>query len=175
MNDEFVITKVEKMIFTIRSQKVMLDRDLASLYGVEVKRLNEQVKRNLERFPEDFMFQCNSSELEDLRSQFATANPASVWNYKNRSLPYLFTENGVAMLSSVLSSAQAIQVNISIMRIFTKLRSFLLMERELNDRMTKIEHDTNKLFKIVFERLDDYEVMVTPFLPQNRKKIGLKK
>ncbi len=121
MNDEFVITKVEKMIFTIRSQKVMLDRDLASLYGVEVKRLNELVKRNLERFPEDFMFQCNSSELDDLRSQFATANPARVWNHKSRSLPYLFTENGVAMLSSVLSSPQAIQVIISIIRIFTKL------------------------------------------------------
>lgn len=154
----------------------MLDTDLAELYGVEVKRLNEQVKRNIDRFPDDFMFQCNSDELESLRSQIATANPTTVWNYKRRSLPFLFTENGVAMLSSVLSSQQAIQVNIAIMRIFTKLRSFLLLEKNLSDRMSSLEEKTTVLFKVVFERLDDHEDQLTTRSPlqHNRKKIGLK-
>lgn len=174
MNENIVFTKIEKMIYLIRGQKVMLDSDLAELYGVEVKRLNEQVKRNIERFPEDFMFQCNPDEMESLRSQFATANCSTPWNYKRRTRPFLFTENGVAMLSSVLFSKQAIMINISIMRIFTKLRSFLLLERNLNDRMDNLEKNTNKMFKIVFERFDDYEEMLTPKLPEKRKKIGLK-
>lgn len=153
----------------------MLDSDLAELYGVETKRLIEQVKRNIERFPSDFMFECNSDELQSLRSQLATTNTTNTWNHKRRSLPLLFTENGVAMLSSVLNSKRAIAVNISIMRIFTKLRSFLLLEKELLDRMDKLEMDSAKLFKIVFERLDEYEKLVTPKLPINRNKIGLKK
>lgn len=176
MKEFDVQLKIEKMIYTIRGQKVMLDADLAELYGVEVKRLNEQVKRNIERFPDDFMFQCNSSDLENLRSQFATTNSSTIWNYKRRALPFLFTENGVAMLSSVLHSKSAISVNISIMRIFTKLRSFLLMEKDFQDRMDRIEANTNYLFKIVFERLDDHEHSLAkqPLLKPARKKIGLK-
>lgn len=122
------ITKIEAMIFTIRGQRVMLDSDLAELYGVETKRLLEQVRRNGDRFPEDFMFKCSSEELEDLRSQFATTNCLSYWNSMRRSDPIVFTESGVAMLSSVLNSPQAIQVNIAIIRVFVKLRSFLVME-----------------------------------------------
>ncbi len=107
-------------IYLIKDQKVMMDRDLAELYSVETKRLNEQVKRNKERFPEDFMFQLTKKEFENLKSQFATSS----WGGR-RTLPYVFTEQGVAMLSSVLNSERAIQVNIQIMRIFTKIRQML--------------------------------------------------
>ena len=95
-------TTIQNMIYIVRGHRVMLDSDLAVLYGVEVKRLNEQVKRNTERFPEDFMFQCNIDDLASLRSQIATANLESDWNYKFRTSPYVFTESCVAMLSSVL-------------------------------------------------------------------------
>ena len=162
---------IEKMIYVIRGQKVMLDKDLASLYGVETRRLNEQVKRNIDRFPTDFMFQLSKEEYDFLKSQIATSKTGRGGKQK---LPMVFTENGLAMLSGVLNSKRAIQVNISIMRIFTKLRSFLLLEKDLNDRVTNIEVGTSKLFKIVFERLDNLEVN-TPFLPKKRKRIGLKK
>ena len=152
----------------------MLDSDLASLYGVETKVLKQAVKRNTHRFPSDFMFECNLNELADLRSQFVTANQLNIWNHKRRNSVMLFTENGVAMLSSVLNSEQAIQVNISIMRIFTKLRSFLLMEASRSDKTDQLEQKTNKLFRVVFERLDSLEES-TPFIKPNRKKIGLKK
>ncbi len=100
------ITKIEVMIFIIRGQRVMLDSDLAELYGVELKALLQAVRRNQERFPTDFAFECTSSELEDLRSQFATTNRAIDWNHMRRSLPFVFTESGVAMLSSVLNSIE---------------------------------------------------------------------
>jgi hypothetical protein len=112
MSDVIDSLKIQSMIYIIRGQKVMLDSDLAQLYEVEVKRLNEQVKRNIERFPTDFMFQCDINDLNDLRSQIATANSVSAWNHMNRSSPFVFTESGVAMLSSVLNSKRAIAVNI---------------------------------------------------------------
>ena len=169
------ITKIEAMIFTIRGQKVMLDSDLAELYGIETKRLIEQVKRNIYRFPLDFMFECTSGELDDLRSQIATSNAVSTWKHKRWSTPLVFTESGVAMLSSVLNSPQAIQVNIAIIRVFVKLRSFLVMEQASPDRIEKLEKNTTKLFKIVFERMDSIEEIVFPELPSKRKKIGIKK
>ncbi|MGE3609320.1 MAG: ORF6N domain-containing protein [Bacteriovoracaceae bacterium] len=162
---------IEKMIYVIRDHKVMLDSDLAELYEVDTKVLNQAVKRNISRFPLDFMFQLTSEECDSLRSQFVTSK---VGRGGRRYLPYVFTENGVAMLSSVLSSEKAIQINVSIMRIFTRLRSFLLLEKDLSERVTKLEHGTNQMFKVVFERLDSYEEMVTPKLPGNRKKVGLK-
>lgn len=165
--------KIEAMIYTINGHKVMLDSDLAKLYGVETKALNRQVRRNLSRFPEDFLIEPNSNELEDLRRQFGTANSSNYWNHKRRTAPMLFTENGVAMLSTVLNSERAIQVNIAIMRTFTKLRSFLAMENSLDGRISNLEKNTHKLFKIVFERLDKIEDQVTPKLPANRKRIGL--
>jgi len=127
-NDAETFSQIEKMIYIIRGQRVMLDSDLAQLYGVETKALNQAVKRNLDRFPEDFYFECNFSDLEDLRSQIVTAKlekDATIWNHKRRVNPYVFTENGVAMLSGVLHGPLAVKVNISIMRIFTKLRSYL--------------------------------------------------
>lgn len=163
---------VEKMIYVIRGEKVMLDSDLAELYGVETKYLNRQLKRNLTRFPSDFAFQLNDEEWEFLRCQFVTSNNEGRGG--RRYLPYVFTENGVAMLSSILSSERAIQVNISIMRIFTKLRSFLLLEKELVGEMNKLKANTNKMFKIVFERLDDLEDLKGPLHPTDRNKIGLK-
>ena len=175
MDEKNLLTKIEKMIFVIRGQKVMLDSDLAKLYGVETKALNQAVRRNEDRFPSDFMFKCNSDDLESLRSQIVTTNSLNTWNYKRRNPPIAFTENGIAMLSSVLKSKEAIQVNISIMRIFNKLRSFLLLEKELREKMDKLEIDTGKLFRLVFERLDDYETQLEPHLPKKRKKIGLKK
>ena len=170
------IQKIEAMIYIIRGQRVMLDSDLAKLYGVETKRLVEQVKRNSERFPEDFLLIPDSSELAYLRSQIATLERATYQNHVFKFTPYLFTENGVAMLSSVLRSKEAIQVNISIMRAFTKLRSFLALDtHSIEGRVEDLEKGTNKLFKLVFERLDSIEMQITPRLSENRKKIGLKK
>ncbi|MDD4976782.1 MAG: ORF6N domain-containing protein [Bacteriovorax sp.] len=162
---------IEKMIYVIRDQKVMIDSDLAKLYGVETRIINRNVKRNIQRFPGDFMFQLDEIEHDSLISQIGISN---VGRGGRRIPPYVFTENGVAMLSSVLNSENAILVNISIIRIFTKLRSFLMMENSLNERVTNLEKGTNQIFKIVFERLDSYEEMITPKLPENRKKIGLR-
>jgi hypothetical protein len=166
----FDISRIQEMIYIIRGQKVMLDSDLANLYGVETKRLNEQVRRNIDRFPDDFMFQLTDDEFNNLRSQIATS---SLEYGGRRYQPLVFTENGVAMLSTVLNSKQAIMVNIAIMRIFTKLRSFYLLEKDLVRQMDELKSDTNKIFKIVFERLDDLEE-TRPSLPNPRKKIGIK-
>lgn len=165
------IQKIEAMIYTIRGQKVMLDSELATLYGVETKQLNRQVRRNLARFPNDFMFQLNHEEYVLLKCQKGTSKVGSGGKQK---LPLVFTENGVAMLSGMLNSPKAIQVNISIMRTFTKLRSYLAMDNSLSEKVDKLEKGTNKLFKIVFERLDGLEEQITPKLPANRKKIGIK-
>jgi hypothetical protein len=170
---EYSIETIEAMIYTIRGQRVMLDSDLAKLYGVETKRLKEQVKRNMDRFPSDFLIEPNFSDLADLRSQIATLGLANTENYVFKHTPYLFSENGVAMLSSVLQSKQAIQVNIAIMRTFTKLRSFLSMENSIEGRVTNLEKGTQKLFKSVFKTLDNLEDQILSKLPGNRKKIGL--
>ena len=126
-------TIVEK-IYIIGGQKVMLDRDLAEMYGVEVKRLNQAVKRNNSRFPEDFMFQLSQDEFQNLKSQFVTSSWGGI-----RKLPYAFTEQGVAMLSSVLNSETAIQVNIQIIRLFTKMKHMILDNKDLWMKIEKIE------------------------------------
>lgn len=168
---EFQNKKIEAMIYMIRGQKVMLDNDLAELYEVETRIINRNVQRNIVRFPPDFMFQLTLEEYEALRSQIGISKEGKGGR---RYMPYAFTENGVAMLSSVLNSERAILINISIIRIFTRLRSFLMLEKDLNERVSKLEQGTNQLFKIVFERMDNYEEMLTPKLPANRKKVGLK-
>lgn len=165
------IFKIKNMVYLIRDQKVMIDSDLASLYNVETKRLNEQVKRNLKRFPTDFMFQLTSEELDLLKSQIATSKEG---RGGKRKLPYAFTENGIAMLSGILNSDRAINVNISIMRIFTKLRSFHALESNLVNDFRELKKNSNYLFKIVFERLDNIEDDLIPQLPRKRRKIGLK-
>jgi hypothetical protein len=151
---------LERMIYTFRGQKVMIDGDLAILYGVETRSLNQQVKRNLRRFPPDFMFQLTEEEAANLPTR--------------KYLPYAFTENGVAMLSGVLNSDRAISVNIAIMRTFTKLRSFLALEYSNSQKINDLDKSTTKMFKVVFERLDDFDPHVTPQIPTTRKKIGLK-
>lgn len=156
-------------IYVIRNQKVLLDRDLAQLYGIETKRLNEAVKRNLSRFPEDFMFQLNSFEFENLKSQFATSS----WG-GNRKLPYAFTEHGILMLSSVIHSDQAISVNIQIMRLFTQMRQWILDHSELQEKIQHLEqkvdnHDKN--IELVFSYLDELSATQPT---SNRKPIGYK-
>jgi hypothetical protein len=154
----------------IRGHKVMIDVDLAELYEVQTKRLNEQVSRNSKRFPADFMFQLTKVEAEALRSQFATSK---VGRGGRRSLPYAFTEQGVATLSSVLNSERAIEVNISIMRAFVKLRQMLESNEELNRKFAAVirklsTHD--KYFKVVFDELKRLTGQPTP----QRKQIGFK-
>jgi len=145
---------IQNMIFVIRENKVMLDRDLAELYGVETKVLNQAVKRNLERFPEDFMFQLNDNDLENLRSQFVTSSSHGGRRY----LPYAFTQNGIAMLSSVLNSTEAIQVNISIMRVFVKTSELLRNQAEIYKKIEKIERQGTKNAKdieLIFRAIKD--------------------
>lgn len=127
---------VERRIFIIRGIKVMLDADLAELYGVPLKRLNEQVRRNKERFPGDFMFQLSEEESMNLRSQIATSS----WGGR-RYLPYAFTEHGVTMLSSVLRSAQAVEMNILIIRAFIRLREILASDKELAQKILDLERE----------------------------------
>ena len=155
------VDNIEPLIKIIRGQQVMLDRDLATLYGVETKRLNEQVKRNIKRFPEDFMFQLTKDEC--LRSQIATLNERRGQHLKY--MPYVFTENGVAMLSSVLRSDTAIEVNIRIMRAFTSMRHFLQNNAEVFQRLSTMEYhqlemqqhlqESDKRIEEVFRRLDE--------------------
>ena len=137
---------IEPLIKVIRGQQVMLDRDLAALYGVETKRLNEQVKRNIKRFPEDFMFQLTKDEC--LRSQIATLNEERGQHLKY--MPYVFTENGIAMLSSVLRSDTAIEVNIRIMRAFTSMRHFLQNNAEVFQRLFLLEYHQLEMQHIYF-------------------------
>ncbi len=138
MNKMIPVEVIEKKIFLIRGQKVMIDRDIAEMYGVETKRLNEQVRRNIKRFPEDFMFQLSKEEFDNLKSQIATSSWGGV-----RKRPLAFTENGVAMLSGVLTSDSAIEVNIQIMRTFTRLKTLALENNELKAIVAKIEKRLN--------------------------------
>ena len=165
--------KLETMIYTIRGHRVMLDKDLAELYEMDTSRLNEAVRRNLERFPGDFLIIPDLKELSELRSQIAILEGVSSRNLVFRYSPHLFTENGVAMLSSVLNSKSAIQINITIMRTFTKMRGFLTMDDSSKD-IKKLNDKTNQLFKVVFERLDHIDEILEPRIPANRNKIGLK-
>jgi hypothetical protein len=141
--------RIESSILLLRDQKVILDRDLAMLYGVETKTLVRAVKRNLDRFPADFMFQLSSEELEHLRCQFGTS---SLWGGR-RYAPYAFTEQGVAMLSSVLRSPRAVAVNIEIMRAFVRLRRMLASNVDLARKLDALERKYDSQFKAVFDAI----------------------
>ena len=159
------IQQIERRIYLIRGQKVMLDRDLAELYQVKPIALRQQVKRNLDRFPEDFMFQLTEKEAEMLVSQNVIPSKKSLGGY----LPFVFTQEGVAMLSSVLRSKQAVQVNVAIMRAFVRLRQMLESNEELNRKFAAVirklsEHD--KYFKVVF---DELEKLSNPLIPPHRQ------
>jgi hypothetical protein len=155
---------IERRIMLVRGQKVMLDADLAELYEVETKALNRAVRRNLSRFPQDFMFQLSHEEAENLRFRFGTSSRWGGPRYN----PLAFTEQGVAMLSSVLRSPRAVQVNIAIMRAFVKLREMLASNRDLARRLDDMEKQYDKQFKAVFDAIR--ELMTPPEKP--RRKIG---
>lgn len=139
---------IEQKIFLIRRKKVMFDRDLAILYGVETRSLNQAVRRNKERFPEDFMFQLNKEEFENWVSQIVIPNPAAKMGL--RIAPLVFTEQGVAMLSSVLKSEKAIQVNIQIVRTFTKIKEMIISNKELRRKIEEMESSYDAKFATVF-------------------------
>jgi hypothetical protein len=170
--DEVVMSK----IYVIRNVNVMLDRDLAELYGVETKYLKRQVKRNIIRFPEDFMFELTEQEFKDWRSQFVTSNEDKMGL---RYAPYAFTEDGVAQLSTVLSSERAIKVNIQIIRLFSKMRKLVLTHKDILHKLEElerndIEHD--KKIELIFEYLKQLEKAKQVELEhKHRKKIGFKK
>lgn len=152
-NCDFKSQDIESLIRIIKGQQVILDCDLALLYSIETKRLKEQVNRNLNRFPKDFMFQLSREEFNSLRSQIATSNKRGGSRY----LPYAFTESGIAMLSSVLRSPTAIDINIRIMRAFVSMRRFLTNNAQIFQRLANIEHhqiDTDHRIDEVFKRLD---------------------
>ena len=161
------VDRIEKAILLIRGQKVMLDADLAELYDVETKVLVQAVKRNLERFPEDFMFQLSQEEFAILRSQIVTSSDWGGRRYR----PYAFTEQGVAMLSSVLRSQRAIQVNIEIMRAFIRLRQMLASHVELARKLDALEKKYDVQFKQVFEAIR--QLMAPP--EPKRRPIGFRK
>ncbi len=141
------------------------------MYEVDTKMLNRQVRRNISRFPDDFMFQLSSSEYESLKCQIGTSKTGRGGKQKQ---PLVFTENGVAMLSGILRSERDVSVNIAIMRIFTKLRSFNLLEKDLVNRIDLLESDATEVFKVVFERLDSIE-NAKDSMSEDRTKIGIKK
>ena len=151
MSDIISVEAIAGKIYLIRGTKIMLDRDLATLYGVETKVLKQAVRRNIKRFPTDFMFELTKEELKNWRSQFVTSNGIKMGL---RHLPMAFTEQGVAMLSSVLKSDRAVEVNIQIMRVFVKLRQLLLDNEELRKEIEEVKQITDKRFQIVFETLD---------------------
>jgi hypothetical protein len=172
-------TLIESKIYLIRGQKVMLDFDLAEMYAVENKRLKEQVRRNIERFPEDFMFELTKDEAEMLlksqiptpsRSQFATLKRGQNIKY----LPFAFTEHGVLMLSSVLRSEQAVQVNIQIMRVYSKMKELLIMHKDILVKLEQLEKKTDKhdnQIKIIF----DYIKKLIEQPTERTERIGFKK
>lgn len=166
--DEIVMNK----IYVIRDQKVMLDRDLAELYGVETKVLKQAVRRNVIRFPIDFMFEMNKEELEIWRSQFVTSKEDRLGL---RYMPFCFTEQGVTMLSCILNSERAIHVNIQIIRIFTRIRQMLADNTELRLEIEKMKTKLNnqdKSMEIVFQYLD--ELLEKKEKPEQRKPVGYK-
>lgn len=170
MPDEIITNK----IYLIREHKVMLDRDLAELYQVETKQLKRQVRRNIERFPLDFMFELSKEEFQNWRSQYGTSNASDKMGL--RYAPYVFTEQGVAMLSSVLSSPRAIAVNIRIIRVFTKLREMLTDNLSIKLEIENIKKrltNHNKNIELVFNYLD--ELIDKKAIQKLRTKIGYKK
>ena len=169
MKELIPVEIIERKIYLIRGHKVMLDRDLAELYEVETRVLNQAVKRNLSRFPEDFMFQLTHAEMENWKSQIVISNKDKMGL---RKAPYAFTENGVAMLSSVLSSERAVEVNIQIMRTFTRLREMLLTHKDLQRKIEDMEKKYDSQFKVVFDAIRQ---LMTPPETSKKKPIGFRR
>jgi len=161
--------RIEQAILVIRGHKVMLDRDLAELYGVETRTLVQAVKRHANRFPPDFMIQLTRQELEDWRSHFVMSNPAAKMGLRRP--PYAFTEQGVAMLSSVLRSERAVLVNIEIIRAFVRFRLVLASHAELEEHLAALERKYDRRFRIVFEALRG---LMAPSVSAAKRPIGFR-
>jgi len=184
-NEIIIQERIAQAIYVIRDQKVMMDAELAEMYGVEIKRLNEQVKRNIDRFPEDFMFQLTEEEWENMNAQVNQENSDEALRSQNATLnkgrgkhrkylPYVFTEQGVAMLSSVLNSPTAIQVNISIMRVFVRMRQWAANYEDLVkkiDELSQAQGEHNEHIRHIYQIIEE---LVRPALTE-RKPIGFKK
>ena len=166
MSELVSIEAVVSKIFFIRGVRVLLDKDLADLYGVETRVLNQAVKRHKKRFPKDFIFQLSKSEYDFLISQFVTSKKSGRGGV--RKMPHAFTEQGVAMLSGILNSDRAIAVNIQIMRTFTKLRHMISDNEDLRQELAELREQTDERFQIVFETLDQLLIMDS----KEKKKIG---
>ena len=164
MSSVIPVKHIEKKILLLRGEKVMLDRDLAELYEVTTFNLNKAVKRNLARFPEDFMFQLKEEEFIALKFQIGMSK--QMGRGGRRYVPYAFTEQGVAMLSSVLRSKRAVQVNIEIMRTFARLRQMIASNKELARRLAELEKKYDRQFKVVFDAIR--ELMTPPKTPVRR-------
>jgi hypothetical protein len=162
---------IHDRIHQIRGQKIMLDSDLASLYGVTTKRLNEQVRRNLSRFPSDFMFRLTVSEAEDLRSQIATSRSG---HGGRRHLPFAFTEHGAVMLASVLNSPQAVETSVFVVRAFVKLRELASTHRILADKLTELERRVGKHDESIRSLVTAIRQLMSPPEPK-RRRIGFHK
>lgn len=171
MNDLIALDILQQKIFIIRNKRVMLDRDLAELYGVPTYRLNEAVKRNIKRFPEDFMFKLNKDELSEL-----IANCDRLQKLKHSSsMPYAFTEHGVTMLSSVLNSDKAIEINVQIVRAFIALRQFVLEHRDLQEQITELKNYFIQYTKDNNEEIDKINEAINLLMERTKpKKIGYK-
>ncbi len=154
---------IERKIYLIRGEKVMLDSDLAELFGVETKNLNKAVKRNMERFPSEFMFQLNHQELTALKFQFGTSNDG---RGGRRTLPYAFTEHGTIMLATVLNSPVAVQASIQIVKAFVRLRQLLATHKDLARNLTEMERKYDAQFRVVFDAIRE---LMTPIVPKKRK------
>ena len=168
MTKQIVKAEYQSLIYEFRGRKIMIDFDLASLYGVETKRLKEQVRRNIGRFPEDFMFELNKEEFVFLRTQFATSKKRGGTRYA----PMAFTEQGVAMLSSVLNSERAIKINIEIMRVFAQYRAMLKENEDLRIEIQAIDNKINKVFKFLLGKID---ALHQKKIEKPRQKIGYKR
>jgi hypothetical protein len=169
MESVIPVELIERRIYLIRGFKVMLDRHLAELYQVETSYLNRQVKRNIDRFPADFMFQLNAKESESLRCQFGISNAAGRGG--RRYLPYAFTQEGVAMLSGVLRSERAVLVNVAIMRAFVRLREILISNKDLASRLDSLEKKYDSRFRVVFDAI---RKLMEPSSNPNRRNIGFR-
>ena len=159
---------IQNKIYLIRGKKVMLDSDIAELYGVSTKRLNEQVRRNIDRFPEDFMFILSKEESDSLRSQFATLKKGR--GQHSKYLPYAFTEHGAIMAATILNSPRAVEMSIFVVRAFVKLREMLIQHKDLKHKIEEMEKKYDSQFKIVFNAIK--ELMTPPEKPA--RKIGFK-
>lgn len=159
-------SEIEKCIFIVRKHKVMLDADLARIYGVQTKNLNKAVKRNPERFPPDFMFQLSATETANLRFQTGTSSSS---HGGRRNSPYVFTEHGALMLASVLNSPIAIEASIQVVRSFVQLREFVISHSELSKKLSILESKYDSQFKEVFNAIE--QLMIVPEVPS--KKIGI--